>query len=116
MKLTSAALLFFAHLSATLLSMPFFHSAMDKLYRSVGNAPAQLSFLESIGALVFQLFTIPLLVSRQLDHSYFYSGEDIATVQSAILRLSANSLVYVLVAFLIILAWKTISRRRREKA
>ena len=116
MKPTSAALVFFAHLSTTLIAMPFFYSAMDKLYRSVGNAPAHLTLLESIGAFVFQWLTIPLLVTRQVEHSVFYSGQETASVAAAILRLCANSFVYVITVFLIILVWKALFRRRREKA
>jgi hypothetical protein len=96
--------------------MPFFYSALDKLYRSIGQAPAKISTGEAFGSLLFQVLTIPLLLTRQLEHSVFTLRDGIGTIWSATLRLSLNSFVYVLVAYVVILCWKTVFRRSRAKA
>jgi hypothetical protein len=115
-KLKSAIAFFVVHLGASLASMPFFYSAFDKLYRSIGQAPAKISTGEAFGAILFQVLTIPLLVTRQVEHSVFALQDGVGTIWSAILRLSLNSLVYVLVAYVVIFCWKTISRRSHARA
>jgi hypothetical protein len=115
-KLRSAIAFFVVHLGASLASMPFFYSAFDKLYRSIGQAPPKISTGEAFGTVIFEVLTIPLLVTRQVEHSVFTSHDSIGSVSSAILRLSLNSLVYILVAYVFILCWKTVFRRSRAKA
>jgi hypothetical protein len=99
-KFKSAVLFFALHLTASLVSMPLFHSAIDKLYRSIGQAPAEISMAEGSGALVFQILTIPLLFIHQVEHSVFSFQDSMGTVWPALLRLIANSVFYVLVGFL----------------
>jgi hypothetical protein len=115
-KFRSSAFFFLVHLAATLISLPLFYSAMDKLYRSIGQAPADISTAEAIGTVVFQVATLPLLFLRQLDFSVFSFHDSPSTVWPALLRLLANSVFYVLAASLLTFAWKAVFHRRDAKA
>jgi hypothetical protein len=96
--------------------MPLFYSAMDKLYRSIGQAPADISTAEAIGMVVFRIATLPLLFLRQLDFSVFSFHDSLSTLWPALLRLLANSVFYALVASLLTFVWKAVFRRRDAQA
>ena len=96
--------------------MPFFYSAVDKLYRSIGQAPADISLPEGLAALLFQGLTFPLLVLRQQEHSVFHFQDSWGIIFPAVLRLVANSFVYALAGFLFTIAWAALFRRSHARA
>ena len=96
--------------------MPLYWTAMDKLYRSIGQALADLSTAEATGTVVFQLATLPLLFLRQLDFSVFSFHDSVNTLWPALFRLLVNSVFYVFVASLLTFAWKAVSLRWHAKA
>jgi hypothetical protein len=92
------AVTFVLHFTLTFVGMPTWASVVDRLYRSVGHAPASFSTTEVVVSSCVQLLSLPLLFTRQLAHAAFFWSDVQRGIFPQIARLAANSLIHAFFA------------------